>query len=1012
MTRPEPFSRHRPRAGFTLPAVLVVVGALLVLAIGLLLITGIERDTARSFADRERAALAARAGLEEVRGILQRETANDDFLVIGRNAEPLKDSEKATPPYLYIARGSAAGEMVDYRYAPLFSTATQPEKSTGGERLQAPDPAPLLADDKDTIAIAALPWYDPVAVRWIYLKDSKGKPVSRYAYWVEDMQGKIDARIAGNLAGKDGGPGRPGFPSPSSAPLEKDMPALAAIFIGALDPAVTEREGAGVVTKLVIDGRPAMLSPDSIIGATGIGGAAVVGREPKSGLLVDAKAASFELQAAATNRPYAEQPVVPFAKGFSQETMGKPKLNLNKLLADPRPGAVDEFAKWVAKALPAQADSEAFEKRKGGFPAPDDYLKTLAAGALDYADADSDPTVKTGSYVGLDAYPLMSEVVLHIEFQGVQKKGSGYTLNWRMRLFAELWNMTNQPANGSARLSYEVNLQPEPINATFIPVPFDDPSLLDDPTQTTHNLSKIGGMYFGPSIAVSLLPDQYKFYEFADVSYTMDFQPQFNAFGKPAAEKFGLKEPELEARGLTMRWGDQPVQRLASIVRDPFGVSAYFTTQPKSQGKAAIPGHSYGPYGLELDNMGDPRISPYLRTERLAENAYPENLSPNRRNIRKKSIYDLDKEYKRRYYGRVLPSEWPDGGHNSPAGTFNTNPPTDNKILPTDPNPQWPAPPTPIAAYAPQRISNAGRFYSAAELGNVYDPILWNPQYSDLKGKPGTGKTDTAILIPPPGSSEKPNIPPNRNRFPTVSLGSTPSTIYGGGNTLRIGRPEHEKFDHPGQRASQLLDLFHAGMPESQDEAERTGPVVKIAGNVNVNTAGRDALRAMAAGLHMQDPLLALVTDWKHITVGGKYAPATAPAELGTPTVKLPADRIADAILLRRPFASASELASVTDKDDLPVFGNPDMFTEKNLQWTDAAAEETFARVFDASTLRSRNFRVWVIGQALGGPAAKPVPLSEIRKVYTVFDDPGERRNDGSIDPTKINPRVTYENDF
>ena len=45
-----PPSRSRP-AGFTLPAVLVVAAAMLILAVGLLALTSIERKTARSFSD-------------------------------------------------------------------------------------------------------------------------------------------------------------------------------------------------------------------------------------------------------------------------------------------------------------------------------------------------------------------------------------------------------------------------------------------------------------------------------------------------------------------------------------------------------------------------------------------------------------------------------------------------------------------------------------------------------------------------------------------------------------------------------------------------------------------------------------------------------------------------------------------------------------------------------------------------------------------------------------------------
>ena len=89
------------------------------------------------------------------------------------------------------------------------------------------------------------------------------------------------------------------------------------------------------------------------------------------------------------------------------------------------------------------------------------------------------------------------------------------------------------------------------------------------------------------------------------------------------------------------------------------------------------------------------------------------------------------------------------------------------------------------------------------------------------------------------------------------------------------------------------------------------------------------------------------------------------------------------------------------------------------LQWTDAAAEEVFARVYEASTVRSRNFRVWVVGQALAPVAATsaitnkaPEVLAEVRKVFTLFADPGQRASDGTIDPKLSHPTVIHEREF
>ena len=85
------------------------------------------------------------------------------------------------------------------------------------------------------------------------------------------------------------------------------------------------------------------------------------------------------------------------------------------------------------------------------------------------------------------------------------------------------------------------------------------------------------------------------------------------------------------------------------------------------------------------------------------------------------------------------------------------------------------------------------------------------------------------------------------------------------------------------------------------------------------------------------------------------------------------------------------------------------------LQWSDAAAEEAFARVYNSSTVRSRNFRVWVVGQAVAPTAAtnlSPEVLSEVRRVYTIFADPGDRDTDGSIDRAKFKTSILHENDF
>jgi type II secretory pathway pseudopilin PulG len=188
-----PAKPFKTTAGFTLPAILVVVGALLILAVASLLIIGIERNTARSYTDRQRAELASKAGLDDVRRILKKETQTDDFVIVQGTEQNPATTNKEITPYLYIAKGSATGGQLSFRYQPLFSTETVAPTT---QVLTPPRPESLVGSDPKSFTTH--PWFDSAKVSWVTIKDPSSKIVSRYAYWVEDLQGKVDAQIAGN----------------------------------------------------------------------------------------------------------------------------------------------------------------------------------------------------------------------------------------------------------------------------------------------------------------------------------------------------------------------------------------------------------------------------------------------------------------------------------------------------------------------------------------------------------------------------------------------------------------------------------------------------------------------------------------------------------------------------------------------------------------------------------------------------------------------------------------------
>ena len=1022
--------------GFALPAILVVVGALLILAIGILLVVGIERNTARSFVDRQRADLAARAGLEDVRGILVKEASNDDFLIL-QGMDIVTSSKKDPIPYLYLARGSGAGNTLKYRYFPLFSTATIPPAPTDGIGLEAPKPKELIGSDPKELT--TLPWCDPAKLAWVQIPDASGKIVSRYAYWVEDLQSRVDAATAGNT--KDAGAHKrygwkagdtskfarfpaPGLNAEDSKPDRNGRdtePPLDQVALYTIDPAAGAKDDSNL-DKTIIDNRKALVSPDSVLAVAGI----VPPLTREHGHLVDPKARAVEENLTASVQPYDEQALVPFAKGIDASVVGKPKLNLNSLLAKPPADAVDEMAAWISKGLPN------FESRKGGFP--EDYLKTLAANAIDYADTDKEATVSQQqmtkeSYRGLDAYPLISEVILHIKYLGISNVKGRKIMKWEMILFVELWNHTSQRIAGNASVTYENKLRPPAIGTGVTGGSFDSDELLGDALQVTATpaLSKSGGYYWSGPLAqpnlseVRLEPNQYQFYRAVTISYTIDVGP--SSIFIEAKYPFEIAELKLGASGISLKWNDRIVDRSDKLLRgssDPANAELEFTVGTKKQvGQAQIPAHSYGipSDGLYKDVMGDSRQSLYLVGPDgfpLSNNAYPRNVSPNRRNIRNSTIY-RNGAGAASVFGRVLPSDWPDGGHDtvvpSSALPILTKSQSDAAAIDYDPANLTIYPPVTNAleGEAPTFISNQGRFYSATELGRIYDPIMYEPKYDNVD--------DTrSILIDG-------KMPSGQVSWPSVEAGSTPSPYYGGGNTLRIGRPEHPLFDQsakhtpaemPGNHAARLLDLFQAGKSRSGSKSDREGSLVRIEGHINMNTASTDAIRAVVGGLLVTDPRLS-----KRILESHAASTMTAPIsplEVSVPTKTKEGDVLADAIVRGRPYASPSEIASALNDGEKVAFGNRELLPDGNkVQWSDAAAEEAFGRVYESSTVRSRNFRVWVIGQAVAPTVAansSPIMLSEVRKVFTIFADSGTRKIDGALDVANFRITILNENDF
>ena len=166
-------------------------------------------------------------------------------------------------------------------------------------------------------------------------------------------------------------------------------------------------------------------------------------------------------------------------------------------------------------------------------------------------------------------------------------------------------------------------------------------------------------------------------------------------------------------------------------------------------------------------------------------------------------------------------------------------------------------------------------------------------------------------------------------------------------------------------RAWQLLDVFSAKTANTN--------FTNTAGLVNINTASRDVLRSLAVGiLENRDPAI---------------QPPSLLNNLYPPTVSSQADKFADAVINSRPLLSTAALSAIRDSQGQPFFGNPNQYNNQTAptEWNDPGREELFAKIYNLATTRSRNFRIFVAGQALDKNGSV---LSTVTKVYQVFVKP------------------------
>jgi hypothetical protein len=324
------------------------------------------------------------------------------------------------------------------------------------------------------------------------------------------------------------------------------------------------------------------------------------------------------------------------------------------------------------------------------------------------------------------------------------------------------------------------------------------------------------------------------------------------------------------------------------------------------------------------------------------------------------------------------PRNWPDGGHNSATSVRTTS----KGVTPMDVGSSSLTKPD----EAPAQISNKGiwatnstngAFSNICVLGRIFDPIQWKwTNQGSASNSAGLARI---------------SIPTN----------ATPDSMYGGGNTLRIGKFEHAMFAFTNQSgqlvpnmqqsAAALLDIFCI-----QDRYYEGG-------KININTAPPAVLRALAEGVV--------------VSVGGPTLPTNFSPRTNSPAFVNAFVQGVTNFRARHPFYSPSQLAFIGYDTAWPgnwptnaVFGNTNgvIGTLQGItQANDEVMEEWFSKIYNLTKVGTQNYRVYVVAQMLTTAGVPKGPV--MRRFYEVHN---RRNNEKETDTPSCSIGVTRRSEY
>ena len=954
----------RSRDGSALISTMLVIVVLTIIVVAFMQSMSVERKTAHSYLNRYRASLAADAGEADAIGTLLKGGTNTDTYSITQTnfSSAIPPSRTAKPPYYFITQPVQSGTTSTVTYVPLVSggqTVTGKPMGTmptAAEIFNPADPEVSTTEPKLPSYLAAYYGADNTATprkdvspetRWVYLKDADGKNISRYCYWVEDLQGRLDLQLVGNQRGAGNSQERGVFLG-DQKPENHDKHVAEIGLFTLFDKDKNKADDDGSTNaKEILNNRAKLLTGatvnqivPNINGVPGINGATEKngGNDGTADNLADDPQQFFYY---GLGYELNEPEIIPPGFGFANAGLPipSPKLALNDIIPNATAATVQKIAQAINQNMPSFGSS-----RAGGMSATD-YVNNLAASIIDYADADSQTTTDGSTYRGMDSFPLVNQWVIQ---SGYSKTKTNVTFT--THYYLEMWNMSDKTISGTVRLQFTNTYRTSVGGAN-----------IDLTTGYTGELT---------DVAISLAPNAKKAIDMGVRTYKAD-TPTIPATSASMSSTYG-------SANYQVFWKDDSNASVGFKMIDRSGTNpggldlVDKSFSGTSNWNASIPSltHRISASSFLDGSVGDPRASYYI-TAAHDQSAWDTRGCVGGRTIRNGLTGNT--------YGETKPSFWADPGFDGPGGsdwgTFTGGASPTSISNPKNPRPDWA-----MVHYGNYADS---KYRSITELGNIFDPAQWQ-QYS---GQPSHTSLDAQVKT---GLADI-----------DTKKGSAKDGKFGGGFTLRIGRPEFTEFDNTAPnktgdkyaakaRAADLLGIL------STESSHSTR------GLININTAPRDVLRALGAGIAITNP------KWDDDTRPGETSPFisySVPATIHGPKGIIPpdpekttaeADQFADAIIANRPFYSAHEMASrlkvqatstgSSAKTSQLFWGNPNVWiSNPPTAWRDAAAEEYLRQIYDLVTVRSRNFRIHVTGQVLD---PKGNVTSTSRKIADVFLQP------------------------